>query len=350
MSYQLNEKLKKMTPYEPSGGTYRIRLDANESFVPLSGETREELMGAFANTAFNRYPDPLASEVCRAFAAYYGIAPELVTAGNGSDELISVILGAFLSEGEKLLTILPDFSMYAFYAELYGVEVISLEKGEDLTMDLDRVIETARREKVSCVIFSNPCNPTGQGLAREQVRKLVTALDCLVVLDEAYMDFYTESLLEEAAQYDNLILLRTCSKALGSAAVRLGFAVANPVLSKVIRAAKSPYNVNTLSQCYGAVVLSRQEEAKAALAKILSSRDALYEGLVKLQERFGCFARVYPTVTNFVFVKTDRAEEYFEKLKERSILVRRMGDFLRITAGSETENDALLGALFEIVA
>ena len=189
----------------------------------------------------------------RRLRTYYGVSADYVTAGNGSDELISVIVGTFLSKGDKLLTVMPDFSMYGFYADLAGVTVITQEKNEDLNIGSGCALyQDSQAGKADCIMFSNPCNPTGQGLSREEVRRLVTSVDCLVVLDEAYMDFYTESLMGEAEQYDNLIILRTCSKALGLAAVRLGFAVANQTLTAVIRAAKSPYNVNS-SRRYTAV-------------------------------------------------------------------------------------------------
>ena len=350
MAYQLSEKLKNMVPYEPISGDYAIRLDANESFLPVDEEIKAEFTQKLSEIPFNRYPDPLAAEVCRKFADYYGINADFVTAGNGSDELISVIIGAFLSEGDKLLTVMPDFSMYGFYADLAGVTVLTQEKDENLNIDVDAVIQTVQREKVNCVMFSNPCNPTGQGLPREEVRRLITSVDCLVVLDEAYMDFYTESLLTEAEQYDNLIILRTCSKALGLAAVRLGFAVANPTLTKVLRAAKSPYNVNSVTQAYGSVVLSHKEKEQAALAQILASREELYGALVGMQEKYHCFERIYPTVTNFVLVETSRAKELFEKLKAESIVVRLMGSRLRITAGSPAENKAVLAALEKMVS
>ena len=350
MAYQLSEKLKNMVPYEPISGDYAIRLDANESFLPVDEEIKAEFTQKLSEIPFNRYPDPLAAEVCRKFADYYGINADFVTAGNGSDELISVIIGAFLSEGDKLLTVMPDFSMYGFYADLAGVTVLTQEKNENLNIDVDAVIQTVHREKVNCVMFSNPCNPTGQGLPREEVRRLITSVDCLVVLDEAYMDFYTESLLAEAEQYDNLIILRTCSKALGLAAVRLGFAVANPTLTTVLRAAKSPYNVNSVTQAYGSVVLSHKEKEQAALAQILASREELYGALVGMQKKHHCFERIYPTVTNFVLVETSRAKELFEKLKAESIVVRLMGSRLRITAGSPAENKAVLAALEKMVS
>ena len=156
MAYQLSEKLKKMVSYEPISGDYAIRLDANESFLPVDEEIKAEFTQKLSEIPFNRYPDPLAAEVCRKFADYYGINADFVTAGNGSDELISVIIGAFLSEGDKLLTVMPDFSMYGFYADLAGVTVLTQDKDENLNIDVDAVIQTVKREQVNCVMFSNP--------------------------------------------------------------------------------------------------------------------------------------------------------------------------------------------------
>ncbi len=349
MAFELSEKLKNMTPYQPIEGYYDLRLDANESFLTPNDQILSELAEELKEIPLNRYPDPMATAVCAQFAAYYGIDPAYVTAGNGSDELISVITTAFLERGDKLLTVSPDFSMYRFYGDLVGAETVTLPKNDDLDIEIDRLIDTANREQVACIIFSNPCNPTGQGIPRQQVRRLLDEVNCLVVLDEAYMDFYNESLLSEAHRYDNLILLRTCSKALGLAGIRLGFAVANPTLTNLLRAVKSPYNVNALTQAYGKVILSHKAEEQQALAAILQSRDQLYHDLCDLQQKSGCFTRVYPTVTNFVLVQTPRAAAIFEALKVRSIVVRLMGDFLRITAGSEAENRRLMTALAEII-
>ena len=115
-----------------------------------------------------------------------------------------------------------------------------MEKNADFTIDPQRVIDTARREGARLIVFSNPCNPTSVGLSADDARKIIRGTDALVVLDEAYMDFWDQSLLREAAQYDNLIILRTCSKAIGLAGIRLGFAVANEMLTRVIRSVKSP--------------------------------------------------------------------------------------------------------------
>lgn len=339
--FQLNEKVKNLTPYEPISGTYEIRLDANESFLKFPQEIENEMVEALKNTAFNRYPDPMATKLVDGFSKYFGVNPECVTAGNGSDEIISVITNAFLQKGDKILTLEPDFSMYRFYAEIAECESVKYQKNDDLDVNIDDVIALANSEKVRIVIFSNPCNPTSRIVTKNDVRKLINSVESLVVLDEAYMDFAEdESLLGEFENYDNLIILKTCSKALGSAALRLGFAVANKTLTSVIRAVKSPYNVNSVSQALGEVLFAHPDYVDECIKIVVNSRKELYSAI--LQIKSDKIEKVYETNTNFVFLKVKNAKQVFEKMKENSIIIRNMGDYLRITAGTEYENKKML--------
>ena len=343
--YTLNKKIINLVPYEPISGTYDIRLDANECPDNLPDEIREEIKGEIDKLAFNRYPDPLASSVVSAFAVYYGLNPDFVTAGNGSDELIFLIESAFLEKGDKMLVVFPDFSMYNFYSSICEVECDTFIKDDNLDIDVDAMIDKINRDDIKLVLFSNPCNPTGRGINAEQARKLVTSVDALVILDEAYMDFWNESLLAEVEQYSNLIIFRTASKAVGCAALRLGFAVANETISRAIKAVKSPYNVNSFSQAAGTVVYRRKEYLQNRQKMIVKNRETLYNGLAELSETTDF--RVYPSCANFVFVRTDSAAAIWEYLKEKSIVVRLMGDFLRITAGTEYEVGKVLDSIKE---
>lgn len=343
MSYELNRKIRDLKPYDPIEGEYRVRLDANESFLSVPDEIKQGILRAVEETAFHRYPDSLAREVSAAFAAYYGVDPRHVAVGNGSDESISVILSAFLMKGDKVLTVNPDFSMYRFYASIVEAESVVLEKEPDLTISVDKLIETAQRESVRTILFSNPCNPTSLGIARDEVRRLIRSVDALVVLDEAYMDFWDQSLITEAAEYDNLIVLRTCSKAFGMAAIRLGFSVANETLTNAIKAVKSPYNSNTLTQKIGAELFRYPELLRGGIAAIVASREELQREFQKLAQEAGGM-QVYESCTNFLFLRTEQAEALYEYLLSRSIAVRRFPGHLRISTGSPQENEALLAA------
>ena len=287
VSYSLNEKIKDLKPYDPIQGEYQIRLDANESFLSVPNEILEQFHTSVNQIAFNRYPDPYANATITAFGRHYGVKSNLVTAGNGSDELIQVIMSAFLMKGDRVLTLSHDFSMYRFYTSIVEAECIEVPKNEDLTINVDNVIETANEKQVRMIIFSNPCNPTSLGLCKDEVRRLIRSVNALVILDEAYMDFWDQSLLQEAESYDNLIILRTCSKAFGMAAVRLGFAVANQTLTNAIRAVKSPYNVNTVTQAFGAAVLNQKELTDKAIITLLYAKKELFDSMKQLAQQYG---------------------------------------------------------------
>ena len=341
--YQLNEKIKDLKPYDPIQGSYRVRLDANESFLPLPQALVEEAKAAVERTAFNRYPDPAARELCQAFAACYGVQPQQVVAGNGSDELITVLFEAFLEKGDAFATVEPDFSMYAFNGHLHEARHVAIPKGRDLRLDVEAVAAACQREQVKLLIFSNPCNPTSLVCGREEMRKLIDSLpDTLVVLDEAYMDFSDQSLLGEVEDHPNLLVLRTCSKAFGMAALRLGFAVCGKTLAGALRAVKSPYNVNSLSQAVGTAVLRRKGELDRALETILRSRDQLYAGLRELGEKYPGRFRLLPGETNFAALEMEDGPELLAYLDRQGVAIRYTGGLVRVTCGAPEENKIVL--------
>ncbi len=342
--YQLVKKLRELEPYEPISGEYKIRLDANESFIKLDNSELSEVINS---VPINRYPDPYATETIKAFAKLYDVNPDCVTAGNGSDELISIITGCFLEKGSKVICFSPDFSMYSFYSQIYELDVEVLTKDENFQVDFDFVIDYANENNVQCILFSNPCNPTSEGITADKIAKLLNKVNALVIVDEAYMEFWNdnESFINETDNFDNLIVLKTCSKAIGMAAVRLGFAVTSLANTKALRAAKSPYNVNSITQAIGTYVLSDKERIENNVELIKNSIRSLYWELINGD--FDFFEQIYKPKTNFVLIRTDSAKEIYEYLLSKSIAIRFMGKYLRITCGTDNENMALLAALKE---
>jgi len=339
MSYKLNKKLVDLVPYDPITGTYKIRLDANESCFDLSDKLKDKINKSISQVNFNRYPDCLAKKPVKAFSELYGVPEEFISAGNGSDELISIIEGCFFEAGDTIVNVNYDFSMYEFYAQLYEVKVETYQKEPDLTINVDKLIAFCKEKGAKGLIFSNPCNPTSLGLDRESVRRIITSLsDCLIILDEAYMDFWDQSILDEVGSYDNLIILKTCSKAIGMAAVRFGFAVANRTITNAIRAAKSPYNNDSVAQVIVADILSEKEYLEDCRRVIVENTRKLYEDITALNRKYGCFEAVYEPCTNFVFIKTADFQKIYEYLLENSIAIRKFSGHLRITAGTAEEN------------
>ncbi len=344
MPYELTKKLRSVDTYQPAEEEAEIRLDANESCFDIAQEMGEAIAKAVAGISMNRYPDPSAKAVTEAFAEYYGIDPAYCTAGNGSDELIGLILSSYLEKGDNVLILSPDFSMYAFYGYMSELKIKTLHKEEDLKINVSKVIEYCNNNDVKAVIFSNPCNPTSMGVTRQDMIRLVRNVFCLVIVDEAYMDFWGESIMDKVSDFDNLIVLKTCSKNMGMAALRLGFAIACPNITEAMKAVKSPYNINAVTQAAACEVLKNKALLTVHTAEIIRNRKKLQSAVSELAERFFVIEKVYDSVTNFVFIKTAAAEEIYNGLLERSVRVRRLGSYIRITVGTESENARFLEA------
>ena len=336
----MSEKLAAIKAYQPDTGDYQIRADANESFIDLPIEMKQTLAIRLSKIELNRYPDPYAIELRRSAAEYYGVNLQNIAPGNGSDELIGVILGSFLKKGARLCVAAPDFSMYNFYAHMAELEVVTTEK-TDLTIDTAELIKAAK--SADMLIFSNPCNPTGQALAPEEVLEIAQSLPCPVVVDEAYMEFYGQSVIPYIGQHKNLVVLRTCSKAVGLAAARVGFAISNPETTADIMKAKSPYNISSLDQTVAQAVLLETEYIQRCVKSILDSKKHLL-GLLK-----PLGFEIIDTQTNFLLLRAQNAAQLHKHLAKNGVCVRLiMGDCLRITAAKPQDNIRIASLLSQL--
>lgn len=343
----ISDKLNNIKPYIVDKSEYSVKLDANESFLNFPDSLKEELTDALMKVLYNRYPDPESEDLCSLYGQYSDVDPNYILAGNGSDEIIQTLMNGFLSCGDAVLTLKPDFSMYKFYASLLGAYVYEYELDEDLKFDLDDFIEVAENEEVKVIIFSTPNNPTGTVVSRDDIIKIVEKTKALVVVDEAYYEFNGETVADLITKYENLVVLRTCSKAIGLAAARVGFILAGDLVINNFKKVKAPYNVNSLSQAAASVILKHPDIIKDNIKKIVEERDYLYEELCKLQNKS---FKLYPTSSNFVYIKAERAKEIYEGLKKQGISIRYFGENLRVNAGSREENKRLLQALNSILS
>lgn len=349
MSYKLHPALATLSPYEVEATDCRIRLDANESFLDPGLRFRNAVRAAVESVPLNRYPDDNATALRKALAKRYGTDPAQIVAGNGSDELIALLIGSFLQPDETLLLPTPDFSMYRIFAETFHRTVAWLPKNSDLTFAPEEAIESIRRIGARAFLFSNPASPSAAVLPRAAVEAILAATDALVIVDEAYMEFSPEnSMLPRVDHPDNLVVLRTCSKAMGCAGLRLGSAIASERIAAVLNSLRAPYNLNALTQAVGCAILEQEAYLEEAVALIQAARDRLLLEL-KRWDAHPVIDRIFPSETNYIYIRTPWAEQIHEGLAARSILVRNLGDALRITVGAPDENRALLDALEEIL-
>ncbi len=346
------KKVRDIEAYSPNLTPVAVRLDANESPYLPSKTVLDELAAAVYNIDFNRYPDPYATELIREFAGVYSLDPANIVAGNGSDELISLIVGGLCDPGNRVSVAMPDFSMYSFYSYLAGAEDVQFIKTDDFEIDFDALLSQVEKSGSKMVLFSNPCNPTGWCAKRDVLVSFIERTNAIVVADEAYMEFAPEdeSVMDLVNKYDNLIVLKTMSKAFGSAALRLGFMVAGKTLVEAINKIKSPYNVNTVSQVFGRIILSHSEEVRGRISEIKSSLAYLKDELAKFDSPV--IKRILPTAANFVYMQIeslDEAAKIKAELMKKGVAIRQMKDYLRITAGTREELDIFLEKFKEVL-
>lgn len=347
------DRVNLMKEYVPDTSSPRIKLDANECPFELPVALNAKISAALSRelSNVNRYPDPEMKDMLSAYAEHIGVNSDLIVAGDGSDELINLIINTFLCDGGKILICEPDFSMYRFYCELAGVDTFIYRKKDGMQIDIDELIEIISRENIKLVMFSNPCNPTGVLEPAGEVRRLLSHTDALVVVDEAYMEFAREdnSVISAIGENENLIVLKTVSK-LGLAGLRCGFAIGARGLISALRKTKSPYNMNTLTQIAVTVAMRNFDGISENIKNIKNAVRWLYDSIKPL-ETFGDF-KVDMSDTNFLYLRFNdlqKGEAVQNELHRRGIAVRVMNGRLRITSGTDAENAELVKELTDIL-
>jgi histidinol-phosphate aminotransferase len=327
-----------------------VKLDAMENPYPLPERVRARVSDALARVAINRYPDAGGDATKRALRAALGI-PEAsgLLLGNGSDELIQLIISAIARPGAVVLAAEPSFVMYRMDALYASTRFVGVPLRADFSLDRDAMLAAIGHELPAVIFLAYPNNPTGSLFAQDDIEAILRASPGLVVVDEAYYAFADASFLDRVGEFPNLLLLRTLSK-VGMAGIRLGYAVAAPAWITELNKLRQPYNVNALTQAAVEVLLSDTGWIAEQAVAIRTERARLESALARVPE-----VRVYPTQTNFVLVRVNDANRIFDGLKARRILIKNLhgwhpllANFLRITVGTPQENDLLLAALAEL--
>jgi histidinol-phosphate aminotransferase len=340
-------EVRKLVPYETKHMPKCIKFDANENPFPWPAGMRESMYAE--KLAFNRYPDGMGGELKGAIATYTGTSPEGILIGNGSDELIQLILLTFGGLGKSVIIHPPTFSMYQISAHLTDTTVVEVPLLNGLELNTEQMLKAALSPEAHVVIICNPNNPTGSLFPREDILRLVRESGKIVVVDEAYAEFSEETLIPELENYPNLVILKTFSKAFGMAGLRLGYLLGQAEVIALINRVRSPFNVNLFSQKAGILALSYLGEYQTQVQRIREETQKLHEGLSQLPD-----VVVYPTRANFILFKPADPDGWADELLKKGFLVRNMGVLpvlgkcLRVSAGLPEENEGLLRALGEI--
>jgi histidinol-phosphate aminotransferase len=331
----VRENIRKLKPYQSAREELKdndsILLDANENPFPIG---------------YNRYPDPFQRELKSEIGKQKGIAANNIFLGNGSDEIIDLLIRAFCEpKKDSILINIPTYGMYEVCANINDIVVIKVELNEDFQLNLNQIFD--KMPKVKIIFICSPNNPTGNIIKRESIFKLLHNFNGIVVIDEAYIDFADESgFLNNLPMFPNLVILHTFSKARAMAGIRLGMAFMNAEIVQILTKIKYPYNISLLTQKVALKALE-VDAVNSGIKAVLEQRKWLISELQKLK----IVCRIWPSDANFLLVQFKNHKQVFEFLLKEGIVVRdrskepKCEGCLRITVGKSLENIILITVL-----
>jgi len=340
----LRENIKKLVPYSSARDEFKgeasILIDANEN--PF---------GSPLNHDYNRYPDPLQHQVKAKLSKIKGVPSENIFLGNGSDEAIDILYRAFCTPGvDNVILVPPTYGMYEVSANINDVAFKKVNLTADYQLDLDG-IANAIDAHTKLIFICSPNNPTGNSIRRQDIEAILNNFQGLVVVDEAYINFSAvKSFTQELAEYPNLVVLQTLSKAWGLAALRLGMAFASKEIVAVYNKIKPPYNINQATQDIVLEALDQVDQVNDWIKETVAEREKLVRELLELDY----VQHITPSDANFILVKMDQPREVYDYLVQYGIIVRDRSKVelcegcLRITVGTPAENQILLEKLNQI--
>jgi len=329
--------IRELVPYSSArdeySGSASVFMDANEN--PH-------------NNPLNRYPDPRQTTLKKMISGIRGQQVENLFLGNGSDEGIDVLFRVLCEPGmDNVITVDPTYGMYSVSARINNVEQKSVLLNEDFSLDADAVLN-AVDQRTKMIFLCSPNNPSSNALDRDAVLRIIDGVNCMVIIDEAYIDFsQQEGFLPLVPEKRNLAILQTLSKAWGLAGIRLGMVFAHEDLIGYLSNVKYPYNVNTLTLEMASKHLAEKDSRERWVNQILEERFLLEERL----KSFTFVKEVFPSDSNFLLVKMEKPVDVYDFLMKRGIIVRDRSSVplcdgcLRITVGTESENLLLYDAL-----
>lgn len=329
---------------QPKPGTKIIKLNTNENPYPPSPAAIEVLRNLDSEW-LRRYPDPYASEFRQAASEALGVPADWIIVGNGSDEVLNLVVRACAEPGRKVVYPVPTYVLYRTLTQMQSAENIEISYPEDYCLPIEELVAA----KGAVTFIASPNSPSGHVVASAQLRQLASRLSSVLVIDEAYVDFAAETALPLVEEFENVIVLRTLSKGYSLAGLRLGFGIANPKLLAGLFKVKDSYNIDAIACAVGAAAMRDQAYKNECATKVKRSRVQLAVALKQLG------FQLWPSQTNFLLAKPPQgnAEQIYLALKEQGILVRYFNqpgleDKLRISIGTNEQNQMLITALITL--
>ena len=341
----VRDNIKTLHPYTSAREQFMdyglTLLDANENaWGSIGMEDKNQML--------NRYPDPHQRAIKKQLAQEKGHPEDGIFLGNGSDEVIDLLIRIFCEPGkDEIVTTTPTYGMYKVSAAINNVSVKEVPLSEFFELNADQMLKVVNANS-KIIFLCSPNNPTGNLLGKSQVQKLLDQFDGILVIDEAYIDFAKDpGFIGQCTEHPNLVVIQTFSKVWGLAGIRLGVGYTSSEVLYYLNRVKPPYNVNQLTQKQALAAIENAHEIKMVVAKVQNGREWLQKQLSQLKS----VENVYPSDANFLLVKMKEATVVFDALVDHQVVVRDRSrvqlceECLRITVGTEEENQKLLDIL-----
>jgi histidinol-phosphate aminotransferase len=340
--------VREIRPYTLAAREAPVKINQNENPWDLPEAVKRRVVDQALARPWARYPDFDPRELTEALARFSGWRADGILAGNGSNELIEALLVVTVAPGTRVVIPEPTFTLYALLTRILGGEAVRVPLTEDLAYDPEALAEARRRHEAAVTIVCTPNNPTGTRLPLPELERLCRAGDGLVVVDEAYHEFSGESAVPLLEKHPNLVVLRTFSKALALAGLRVGYLLSSPEIVREVNKARLPYNLNFFTQTAALAALEEHAALEEMVRRLVEERERLLERLADVPG-----VRAWPSHANFFLLEmlSVSPKAVFESLYRRGVLVRDVSSYpmlsrcLRVSVGTPEENETFLHAL-----
>lgn len=347
----IRQEILSLSAYHVPPAEDMIKLDAMENPYRLPPFLYEEIIRITAEASINRYPDPHATALKETLRTALSIPDGMdIMLGNGSDEIIQIIMLAAARPGAKLLTVEPGFAMFKMIATFANMEYIGIPLKPDFSLDLDAMLAAISRHQPTILFLAYPNNPSGNLFDETALNRIIQVSPGLVVIDEAYHPFAGKSFIEKLADYPNLLVMRTLSK-LGLAGLRLGLLAGRPDWLSHLEKLRLPYNVNVITQLVAEKIMQHYDVLQSQAEIIKQTRARLKAFLANLEQ-----IEPYPSDANFILFRLNDASRIFTQLQQHGILIKNLDNShpllkncLRVTVGTPEENDRFCNTLQNLV-
>ena len=323
-----------------------IKLNQNESPFDVPDSLKDDILHAVRDKSWSRYPEPMQMDLVEALADHAGVQPEGLIVCNGSNTLVQLVLGVVSAPGVQVVIPSPSFSLYGLYTDIFSGRVLDIPLTENYGFDIPALCRAASEKNVRLIILCSPNNPTGCAISNADLDKLLSSTSALVMVDEAYGEFYDQTAIDLLPKHPNLIVLKTLSKAFGAAGIRVGYLIAHPDLRREIIKGKIPFDINIFSHTAAMAILNHKDLIQKRIAFICSERERVFQSLAQIEG-----VTPYPSHANLILFEVADPDRVFTGLIEQGVLIRNVTSYpmldkaLRVSIGKERENDRFLEAL-----